>query len=333
MSLFPISKVGAHLAPVAKDMERSDETLRWSSYDGITELTVTPVDYRTHDGLRVVEEVRLTHSLAALSTVSATEAAQINRFSTMSCLVPVSGASQSKFVCKTGIFSGDLDAAERLHAPLICSEAAVIGWYAACLARGLLKADPNNSPIFMTDKAPPYDVADFEAVKRYADSKGVIASFGADWFNAEFPWEAGAASAIFNLEAVKERAIDELKLSEEEVERLGGATSLLQLLVMEHPLLGKGIQSRFQIPFNLSSGKKLGASFLDVVAELNSWELTGLDLAPFFGAWCYDKTAPTFVSFFPTQYCQPGMLNNLFAWAGYRHRRVQQWLTVGPSRH
>jgi len=333
MGLFPIAKAKAYIAGVATDLEHKNNTLRWSSYDGITELTVSPINYETFDGLKVIEEVTLTHVCPALTEISASQAAQINRFALISCLVPGSSNSPSKFVCKAGLFSADLDAAERLYAPLICTEAAVIGWYAACLGRQILKANPDSSPIFKTGENPPYDVADFESVKAFSTKKGFAASSSVDGFTVEFPWEPGAFSAMFSLDRVKENARKNLKLSEEEIETMAGATSLLQLLVMEHPLIGKGIQSRLEIPLYISPGEGVESRMLEVVSELNAWELTGADLPPLFGAWCCGPRAPTFVSFYPTQYCVPGMLHNLFHWARLRQWRARQWLSVGPSRH
>src|SRR5262249_16320929 len=116
-------------------------------------------------------------------------------------------------------------------------------------------------------------------------------------------------------------------LSEEQLDRMAGKTSLLQILVAEHPLYGKGIRSTLELPFAPSD-----PATIRMANELNAWELSGADLPPQFGAWCTGARALTYVSFMPTQFCVPGILHNLVHWMAVRHARVHQWLNASPSR-
>jgi hypothetical protein len=83
-------------------------------------------------------------------------------------------------------------------------------------------------------------------------------------------------------------------------------TSLLQIRVAEHPLYVKGVHSVLELPFPPNN-----PASVRMVNELNAWELSGADLPPHFGAWCIGSRAPAYVSFMPTQYCLPGLLQNL----------------------
>jgi hypothetical protein len=54
-------------------------------------------------------------------------------------------------------------------------------------------------------------------------------------------------------------------------------------------------------------------------------------MPPLFGAWCVGERAVTFVSFTPNQFCLPGLLQNLLAWALVRHECVRLWLDSSDS--
>jgi hypothetical protein len=144
----------------------------------------------------------------------------------------------------------------------------------------------------------------------------------------ELPWEAGAKTNMLLKEDVRENARVSLGLSEEQLDRAAGKTSLLQIRNAEHPLYGKGICSTLELP--VFSDDPATAK---VANELNGWELSGADLAPHFGAWCVGSRALSYVNFVPTQFCVPGLLVNLTVWMVARHVRVRQWLTASPSRH
>src|SRR5262249_54134767 len=139
------------------------------------------------------------------------------------------------------------------------------------------------------------------------------------------PWDPGARSNLFADGDLREKAAKDLGLSEEELDRMGGKTSLLQLKSMTHPLYGSGVMSLLEIPVPLS------ARTPELACELNRWELSTPELPPFFGAWCAGKRSPAFVTFVPSQFCFPGLLHNLTTWARVRHGMVRQWLMPGGT--
>lgn len=328
-TLFPLDSAETYLRPLRPDLERTGNGLRWPDHHGITELRVETINHRTHDDLLVSERVILTHTSPALSALDARTAMVLNKWATLSAIIPADDEHPTRLVCKVGVFSTDRDAAERNYAPLICTEAAIIGFHAACLARGIVTGDPDDSPLMQTSDPPPFDAADFEAVKALTDRHAYLGSLADEGFTVEFPWDAGAVSQMFAHEDFRNSARDAHDYNPEELDRMGGRTSLFQLTTREtHALYGRGVLSRLEIPLALD-----GPDVARLVDELNRWELSGADLAPQFGAWCKGPRAPTFVTFIPTQFCYPGLLHHLTVWAHVRHARVRDWLAASPIKN
>ena len=330
-TLFPVQSAYDYLARNRPDIERDEFGLRWSDHEGLTELRIDPIEQRTHDGLVVRELVTLTHTAPGL-TANPTTAAMLNRWGTLSALIPGDEhGSPTRLVCKVGIFEGDRQAAERLYAPLMCTEAAIIGWHAARLAHGQMEIDPDQSPLIQVKDPPPYDTADFEAAKAYSDRFKALGTLGDAGLTVEFPWEDGAVSRMFAYPDFRAKLLEGREYTQEELDRMAGMTSLLQLVTDQpHSLYGNGVLLRLELPvaFDPDTGTAL-------VDELNRWELSGMDLPPLFGVWCLGPRAPTFVNFIPNQYCVgiPGLLQNLVVWTHARHVRVRQWLNAPRARN
>ncbi len=300
--------------------------LFWPDHDGTTELRVEPISYRTRDELLVSELVTLTHNSPWLSDVSPRAAAHFNRWATLSSLIPRDATQPGRLVCKVGIFAPDRAAAEQVYAPLVCTEAAIVGWYAAMLARGSFSIDPERSPLKRTAEPPPFSGPDFEACRGFIEPLGLLGTAGAQEFNVEFPWDPGAKSHLFRHPSFAERAKDQY--SEEQIAQFAGRTSLLTLRTNEaHGLYGKGMLARLELPLPIE-GDDVGA----LVDELNRWELSGIDLPPLFGSWCLGMRAPTFVTFVPNQMALTGLLQYVTAWTRQRAFRVCEWLCAsGPK--
>jgi hypothetical protein len=98
-------------------------------------------------------------------------------------------------------------------------------------------------------KDPVFDNADFEAIKAITDRAGYFGSLGDRHFTVEFPWEAGAATNLLNVEHVRESLRVAHRLSEEQLDRMAGKTSLLQIRIGEHPLYGKGVHNTLELRF------------------------------------------------------------------------------------
>jgi hypothetical protein len=323
VSLFPFDIAEKYLRETSDELTRDGNCLRWPSYDGISELVVRNVQEKTFDGLLVSELVTLTHTSALLNNVTTEMAAEWNRLATISSIVTADKFGPSRFISKVGIFSTDRTAAEQVYAPLICSQAALVGWHAALFIRGQFSLNPGQSSgLAMTDEPPPFDMTDFEAAKSYTDHIGFLGSLGDHHFTVEFPWAAGAKSNLFVYNKFRNKwAEDFVGVSTDDLDQMAGATSVFQIFNCEHPLYGNGVLSQLEIPLPIK-----GTLSANLVDELNHWELSGADLPPLFGAWCVGNRAPAFVSFIPNQFCLPGILVNLAAWAFARHDRVRQWL-------
>ena len=329
-ALFPLQDAFDYLVKLRPEIERHEGSLRWPDHDGVTELRVEPVDHRTHDGLLVRELVTLTHSAPGLHSQPKL-AAMLNRWSTLSALVPGTDGAPTRLVCKVGIFDGDRAAAERLYAPLLCTEAAIIGWHAARIVHGPLEMDPDSSPLTQVMEPAPYDSADFEAAKAIADRFGAFGTLGDSGLTVEFPWDDGAVSRMFALPDFRTKLLADGEHTEEQLDRMAGRTTLFQLVTDQpHSVYGNGVLARLELP--IAFDEQTGPALID---ELNRWELSGIDLPPLFGAWCLGPRAPTFVSFIPNQYCVglPGLLQNLTVWAHGRHVRARHWLQASRTRN
>jgi hypothetical protein len=203
-------------------------------------------------------------------------------------------------------------------------EACIIGWHAARIARGQLEVDPDDSPLQKTGEPPPFDAEAFAAAHERTEQLGLIGSLGNGSYSVEFPWDPGALSRQFAIPELRAKLIADGTHTSEDLDRLAGATSFMQVINNErHALYGNGVLSRLEIPTD--TDETTASSLID---ELNRWELSGSDLPPLFGAWCMGPRAPTFVSFLPNQFCVPGLLQNLLYWTLVRHSRVRDWLTA-----
>ena len=141
--LFPIADAESYLRRFAQSLVRCGGTLRWASGEGISELSVKEIDERTFDGLLVSEMVTLTHTSPAFANLSPERIAYLNSMATIGSLVPADDSKSTRLVSKVGIFSTDREAAERVYAPLLCTEAAVSGWHAAHIVQDQFRGTPS----------------------------------------------------------------------------------------------------------------------------------------------------------------------------------------------
>ena len=318
--LFPIDDAEAFLRDTFDDVERFSNGLRWPHGYGTTELRVEEIEYHTFDKLLVTELVTVEHTSELLAEIDMAWAAHHNKWATLSAFVAEDGNQPARLICKAGIFDSDSEAAKHIYAPLMCTEAAIVGWHAAILARGQFEVDPDESPLAMTDTPAPYGQEDFLAAKAYSDHLNLFGSEGDCHFTCEIPWDSGAVTNLFH--HLREQLLETGEFTSEELDRLSGRTALFQVTsTIPHPLYGNGVLSRLEIPIPLSEGHAT-----TLVDRLNRWELERPDLPPLYGAWCIGDRAPTFVSFAPTQYCLPGLLQNLTSWSLQRAMRVHAHL-------
>jgi len=323
-SLFPIAQAEAYFRQAFASVERRGSVIRWPHCDGVTEFRVEAIEHRTHDKLLVNELVTLEHSSDAIAAADTTWAAHLNKWATLSALLAADGEHPARLVCKVGIFSTDREAAERVYAPLMCTEAAIIGWHAAMIARHQYRIDSEQSPLNGTDDPPPFALADFEAAKEFTDRLGLIASVSDGNFACEFSWDPAPTSNLFRHH--RKRPLKSGQYTPDELGPLSGRIILFRMTTTEpHPLYGNGVLCGLELP--LPPGVPNSA---DLVDQLNRWEFQP-DFAPLYGAWCTGPRAPTFVTFVPNQCCLPGLLQSLTAWSHQRALRVQGFLEQGEG--
>lgn len=88
-----------------------------------------------------------------------------------------------------------------------------------------------------------------------------------------------------------------------------------------HPWFGRGVLSTLELPIHADE-----STLVQLVSELNAWELATPELPPFFGAWVVGPRAPMFRTFVPNQLCIPGLVMNLASWTAVRVREARRWL-------
>jgi hypothetical protein len=281
MTLFPLDYAEQYFARAIPGLQRDGLTLRWPAFDGVTELTVQPVNEPTSDGLTISEIVTLTHRSPLLADADAATCALLNRLATLSALTPGSNGEPTVLRAKVSIFSQDEQAVGILYGSLLCQEAALVGWRAAHLGRAIVTADPDTSPLRMTDEDPPYDQADFEAIKAQSDRAQFLSYTGDRAYTVELPWDPGAMTRMLAGPDLRACMQAQGTYSEEELDRMAGRTSLVTIKPETHPQIGKGLRCSLEIP--LPADDQQSAA---IASELNQWELTCTDLPPHLGAWC-----------------------------------------------
>jgi hypothetical protein len=320
--LFPLLDAAEYFRSCGFRLERTSNGFRWEHQDGVTTVKVEPVELRTSDGYLVQEVVTAEHSSPLLDELPRDADPFLNRWATMSALVSGADSDRPALVCKVGVFSEDQDAAERLYAPLICQEAAIMGFHAASLARRVFEIDSEASPLHSTNDFPAYTAMDFNNAKEFTDRLGHLGNTSDEGLTVEFAWDPGAVSNMFAWPDVRERCLAVGEYSVEELDRMGGRTSMLQIRTSQrHGLYGRGILCTLELPLRLGDEQ-----VRRMVNELNRWELNAADLPPMFGAWCAGPRAPSFVTFIPNQWHLPGLLRKLAVWGEGRHQRVRQLL-------
>lgn len=323
--LFPLENAASYLSGFRRDLERDGAMLRWPAGDGTSELRVQPGSWRASNGLVVREIVTLTHISPFFDKVPPAEMAKLNGWATLGSFVPASPSGPARLVSKVGIFEGDRAAAEQLYAPLLCTEAGVSAWHAAHLMRGRVDATPDECPLSVVDKDPPYDNADFEAAKSLTDRSGLIGTLGDRYFTVEFPWEPRALTNMLRDNELRSHCARQEGFSPEQLDEMAGDTSLLQIFVARHPFYGPGIKCTLELPLPVD-----GKGVVDLITSLNEWELSGPDLPPHLGAWSLGTRAPAYACFVPTLYSVPLLLTQLTVWMAARAKRVREWLCA-PS--
>ena len=221
--LFPLDRAEAFLRKRFPDLKRSGATLTWPDHQGRSELSIEAVDTSLPDGRRVTDLVTLTHTNPRLAAVSVEEAALQNRYATLSAIVLPEDGTPAKLIAKVGVFETDRAAAERVYAPLLCTEATILGWYTQHLTAHEFSSTAAECPLEHMPDGSPF-LRDIDPCLKISESLGYMASPGEGGLTVEFPWDAGAVSHMFRGPLAP--ALSQ-GLSTEDIERLGGNTALM----------------------------------------------------------------------------------------------------------
>jgi hypothetical protein len=138
-----------------------------------------------------------------------------------------------------------------------------------------------------------WDESEFEHAAALMRRSGIVCNVGTTGLTAEFPWEEGAGSAMF-----------------------GDHTSLMTFRTDEtHLVAGNGLFFRLDLPLSFER-EQLAES----ANYLNVFETTGVDVPPFFGAWCsqLDNGTLTYVGFWPNCMYKAGTVANIASWCRIR---------------
>jgi hypothetical protein len=159
------------------------------------------------------------------------------------------------------------------------------------------------------------------AHKRFTDL-GLCANMDKDALVCEIPWEDGAYSRGFSSPQMKSFLL-ERGMTEDEIIKAGGLTSLLTIMEANNHIYGRGLRCDLIIPLDGEhpDSWKAGAELLNFI------EHTVSDWPPLVGAWHAGDRGITFSSFVPSCFYLPGLAYNFAIWGMRRAIHVREFVT------
>lgn len=273
MTLFPFDYAEQYLARANPGLERDGLTLRWPAFDGVTELTVLPVNERTSHGLTISEIVTLTHRSPLLADADAASYALLNRLATLSALTPENYGEPTVLRARLSIFSQDQQAVGILYGSLLCQEAALVGWHAAPGPRHRHRGaghepatDDGRRPTLRPDRVRGHPGAVRPLVVRRLHRRRRVHRGTALGPGRHDPHTGGARPTPLYAQGA---------YSKECLDRMAGLTSLVTIKPETHHLIGKGLRCSLEIPLPADDGQSAA-----IARDLNRQELACADLPP-----------------------------------------------------
>jgi hypothetical protein len=162
------------------------------------------------------------------------------------------------------------------------------------------------------NSAPNISEVDVKATEEFLRGRGLLSFSGSGGLSVEFPWDSGAISTLFYL------------MGDENESRNEKRTSLLVIEPTQaHPLLGKGLLARLQLPIGIKP-----ELLPELVNQMNLWEMNSVDMPPFFGSWCIDPKfpSPAYVTFIPSLFSQVVSFRSFISWMWLRHKASMTYL-------
>ena len=285
----------------------SDREITFQNRAQRTTITAEKVDLETVDGLWISERLRIRTPLDAFEDYGDEHLAIVNTFATTGAIVRDAERGDA-IVSTLPVFDVDTEALADLYTPVVANAALLhlIGPLAAAsiISGGEDEFGPEELALPAWDQPSFWGADDFEYAKDRQRRQGFYCNASPSGLTSEFPWEAGACSAM-----------------------VGDCTSLLQVRAdMPHPLAGNGLYYRLDLPVNFTAEEARCCA-----GELNRFETEGVDTPPFFGAWCCSSAsgALSFVGFWPNLMYRFGTAANIAFWCSARSRIARQVIGNG----
>jgi hypothetical protein len=287
-TVLPVDEILAMIRSADLKPERKGDTIRFRSYHLETCIRFADQNLQTHDGLWLDQIVSVHTDVPGLEKSTADFLCAMNALAGLSALVQVNGCVS--LVSRVPIYRGEN--AVREYAHLIASTAMVQSvWLrqfgAYVQSAGSANMTPPDFPQF--DDPCRWGKTDFQAIADLLRQRQMASTDGETGMASEFPWEAGAVSAMFH-----------------------HRTSLFEMCASRNPLLGNGIFYKLELPAVFEE-KEVPL----IAAAMNVGELNATDAPPFFGAWCAAKDGGriAFVGFQPNFLRSIGMHTSVAFWS------------------
>ena len=236
----------------------------------------------------------------------------INRGAALGALTRDSDTDAVRVVSRFTVYKDDDDGL-RIGALLLAMSALTQVHTFSHTMADLTEVDPGEYHVVSQAAAPakPEDV--FAATARILTDAGLLANASRDGLTVEFPWDAGAYSALERLGG-----------------QGGGRTALLTMTVAAtNPALGPGLLATLTLPLNPEVEEAYG-----IADSLNHLEIEAKDAPPLFGAWC---TSPSrhdvvFACFVPQALLRLQTTSALAGWMAARTQQARVWIESLPQK-
>jgi hypothetical protein len=282
----------------------SDRSITFQNMGERTTISAEPMNVTTLDGFEISETITIRTPLTSFKLFDEARYSLINLFATTGAVVR-DGDGKDVIFSKLTLFEGDDAALAELYTPLIANAAILQPIGPLCGLNHMQGCkedyDAATAGVPGWDEPSRWQREEFAYAEETLRRRGVFANASASGVTAEFPWEKGAVSAI-----------------------TGDCTSLLQIRADQpHPSAGNGLLCRLDLPTCFSDDEAH-----EWATRLNRAELEGIDVPPFFGAWCAlpRSGTVTFASFWPNLLYKPGTAANIAIWMLARSNFVKQVL-------
>jgi len=296
------------IASIAADDDTavvSDHEITFDNFGHRTGITASEVDLVTTDGHRISERIDICTPLPEVfSEMSDTQIALGNTLATTGAMVRYPDNRPAMLVSTLPVFETDTVALADLYTPLVAYAALtqILG------PMGMVRffddgqdMTPKDIGLQHWDAPSFWDAGEFEYAESMMRRAGIYCNAGEQGLTAELPWDADAVSAI-----------------------QGDRTSLLTFVAdMQHPVAGNGLFYKLELPLLFDTDELAG-----LANDLNVFETSGVDVPPFFGAWCGQISSGSLshVGFWPNGMFMRGTVANIASWCMLRSRLARQFV-------